>query len=111
MSRPQGSGGLGLFATTAIKQHMRHSWLGRRLGALVLRGADNQTVPVASFPLSLSLTVETALSHPQLGPNFAELLELGLIDERTAVVLLLLVEQQRGQDSPYAPWLQLLPTR
>lgn len=66
---------------------------------------------VASIPLDLSLTLDTALSHPQLGPQFTELLELGLIDERTAVVLLLMVERARGEGSPYAPWLQLLPTR
>lgn len=78
---------------------------------MVLRGAANQTVPIASIPLGLSITVETALAHPQLGPTFAELLQLGLINERTAVVLMLLVEKARGADSPYAPWLQLLPTR
>jgi len=78
---------------------------------MILRGASNQTVQVASIPLDLSLTIDTALSHPQLGPQFAELLELGLIDERTAVVLLLMVERARGEASPYAPWLKLLPTR
>jgi hypothetical protein len=78
---------------------------------MVLRGTANQTVPIACIPFSLSITVETALEHPQLGPTFAELLQLGLIDERTAVVLMLLVEMARGDDSPYAPWLQLLPTR
>lgn len=77
----------------------------------MLRGADNQTVTAATFPLSLSMTVEAAAAHPQLGPQFMELLELGLLDERTAVVLLLLVEKARGEDSPWAPWLQLLPTR
>jgi hypothetical protein len=86
-------------------------WLGMWLGSLVLRGADNQTVTVATIPLNLSLTVETALAHPQLGQHFAELLELGLIDERSAVVLLLVVERARGEDSPYAPYLQLLPER
>jgi hypothetical protein len=87
------------------------SWLGRRLGGLVLRGAANQTVPVATIPFSLAITHETALSHPQLGPHFAELAELGLVDERAAVVLLLMVEKMRGEGSTYAPWLQLLPER
>lgn len=78
---------------------------------MVLRGAANQTVPVATIPFGLSITVETALAHPQLGGTFAELLNLGLIDERTAVVLMVMVERARGEGSPYAPWLQLLPNR
>jgi hypothetical protein len=78
---------------------------------MVLRGAANQTVPVATIPFGLSITVETALSHPQLGATFAELMELGLVDERTAVVLMVMVERARGKDSPYAPWLQLLPDK
>ena len=68
-------------------------------------------MPVATIPFSLAITHETALSHPQLGPHFSELAELGLVDERTAVVLLLLVEKMRGEGSAYAPWLHLLPER
>lgn len=77
---------------------------------MVLPGAANQTVPFATIPFGLSITVETALSHPQLGSTFAELLGLGLIDERTSVVLMVMIERARGDDSPYAPWLQLLPS-
>lgn len=77
----------------------------------MLRGAANQTVSVATIPFKLALTVESAVAHPLLGQQFGELLELGLIDERTAVVVLLLVERARGEDSAYAPWLQLLPAR
>ncbi len=79
------------------------------MGSLVLRGPSNQLVPIAAIPLSLAMTQEAALAHPQLGPHFAELIELGLVDERMAVVLLLLVERMRGEESAYAPWIQLLP--
>jgi hypothetical protein len=66
---------------------------------------------VASVPLQLCLTVEAAMADATLGDRFAELLGQGVLDERSAVVLLLLLEAGKGDASDYAPWLQLLPTR
>jgi hypothetical protein len=55
--------------------------------------------------------VQAAQAHPVLGPSFTQLLRQGELDERSAVVLLLLLERARGGASAYAPWLQLLPTQ
>lgn len=88
---------------------MSHSWLGRRLGSLLLRGTTHQTVPVAAVPLNLTLTADSARKDPELGPVYAELMDLGLLDERNAVIVMLLVEKMRGATSRYAPYIDLLP--
>ncbi len=64
---------------------------------------------VAEVPLQVALTSANIVQHPELGPAFAELMQLGVLDERNAVMLALLIERLRGEDSPYAPWLRLLP--
>jgi hypothetical protein len=38
-------------------------------------------------------------------------MELGLLDERNAVIVMLLIERMRGDGSRYAPYIQLLPER
>jgi hypothetical protein len=38
-------------------------------------------------------------------------MELGLLDERNAVIVMLLIEKMRGDGSRYAPYIQLLPER
>ncbi|KAF6263984.1 hypothetical protein COO60DRAFT_266676 [Scenedesmus sp. NREL 46B-D3] len=101
--------GLGLSATSALRHNMSHPWLGRRVGSLLLRGAAHQTVTVAAVPLDLALTAESARQDPQLGPSYAELMDMGLLDERNAVIVMLLVEKMRGDGSRYAPYIQLLP--
>jgi hypothetical protein len=103
--------GLGLTATSAICHNMSHPWLGRRVGSLLLRGSAHQTVSVATVPLHLAMTADSARQDPQLGSSYAELLDLGLLDERNAVIVMLLVERMRGRDSRYAPYIQLLPER
>jgi hypothetical protein len=90
---------------------MSHPWLGRGVGSLLLRGTANQTVSVATVPLNLTLTAESARQDPQLGSSYAELMDLGLLDERNAVIVMLLVEKMRGQGSRFAPYIQLLPER
>lgn len=87
---------------------MRQRWLGRRLGALVTGQA---TLAAAEVPLDLALTAAAARRDPELGSSYTELMDLGLADERTAVVLMLLVERMRGGGSRYAPWMRLLPDR
>lgn len=38
-------------------------------------------------------------------------MDLGLLDERTAVIVMLMIEKLRGSASRYAPYIQLLPER
>jgi len=76
-----------------------------------MTGASNQTVPVISIPLHVTLTAKSARADPELGAHYAELLDVGVIDERNAVVLMLLVEKLRGQASRYAPYINLLSHR
>jgi hypothetical protein len=87
---------------------MRHPWLGRRLGALL---TGQRAVPVAGVPLGLAVTADAAVRDPDLGASYRELLDLGLLDCRTAVIAMLTLERARGADSRYAPWLRLLPER
>lgn len=70
-----------------------------------------QTVVVAEIPVDLVLTAANVVKDAELGPSYAELLQLGLLDERTVVVMFLLIERLKGSRSRYAPWLHLLPTR
>ena len=55
----------------------------------------NAAITVASFPLSGVLTANNLARHPQQGPVLQELMQLGVADERTAVILHLAVERQR----------------
>ena len=87
---------------------MKQKWLGRRLGALV---SGQSNLVAAEVPLGLALTADAAKRDPDLGGSYSELMDLGLVDERAAVVLMLLVEKMRGEGSRYAPWIRLLPTR
>lgn len=100
--------GLGLTATPALRHHMSHRWLGRRVGSFLLRGMSHQTVPVATIPLNLALTAESARQDPELGSVYGELLEIGALDERSVVIVMLLVEKLKGQGSRWAPYINLL---
>lgn len=104
----QDPSGQGLFTTPHLRHSMRQRWLGRRLGALV---TGQRTLVAAEVPLSLALTAETASQDPDLGQTYAELLQLGLLDERSVVVAMLTVEKLRGDESRYAPWIRMLPAR
>jgi hypothetical protein len=109
MRRRQDPGaGQGLVSTAQLRRSMRQKWLGRRLGALV---TGQRTLVAAEVPLTLALTSEAAKDDPDLGASYAELMDLGLVDERAAVVTMLLVERMRGRESRYTPWIRLLPTR
>lgn len=67
-------------------------------------------VVVASVPLRLAVTVAAAADHPALGTTFREMLAEGDLDERLAVMLLLIVERRRGDASPLKPYLDALPS-
>ncbi len=59
--------------------------------------------------MSLALTAANVAADSELGPTISELMDLGLLDERTAVMVALLVQRMRGSCSHYAPWIALLP--
>lgn len=101
--------GLGVAATRNLRRRMRHRWLGRRLGALLL--PSERTLVAVQLPLGLVISAATVTADPELGGSYQELLDLGLLDERGVVMLFLLVEKMRGRGSRYAPWLDLLPDR
>ena len=81
-------------------------------------------IALASFPLSSALTAANLTSaggrgqqheqHQQQAELLRELLQLGVLDERSVVVLHLAVERARlraAAASDAAPWLELLPSR
>lgn len=79
-----------------------------KLKAIVGLGRGEATL--ATFPLESTITASTVSQLPQQGPILNELLEEGIVDERTAVILHLVVERLRGKESPLRPWIALLPT-
>eukprot|EP00887_Chlorella_sp_A99_P000944 scaffold5.g944.t1 len=122
----------GVYATPAAVQRAAYGWWGRLAGwAAPWRAPPNATL--AAFPLSTVLTAgslaapatpaaEAALgATPEGSTLLRELLELGLLDERTAVLLHLAVQrriwqqqQQQGRGGAASaqglgPWLALLP--
>lgn len=81
---------------------------GGLLGSLFGGGA--RPVTMARVPARLAITAAAAAQHPILGPTFREMLENDDIDERMAVMLLLIVERRRGDKSPIKPYLDALPS-
>lgn len=72
-------------------------------------GFDRGEVILAAFPLDAALTSAHVVQAPGQGPILQELLESGAIDDRTAVMLHLVVEKVREKDSSLRFWLPLLP--
>jgi len=72
-------------------------------------GNDDEATVLASVPFRLALTVAAAAQHPSLGSAFRSLLEDDLIDDRMAVMLLLIMERRRGESSPIVSYLRALP--
>jgi len=81
---------------------------GGLLGSLF--GSGTRPVTMARVPARLAITAAAAAQHPTLGPTFKEMLENDDIDERMAVMLLLIVERRRGDKSPIKPYLDALPS-
>ncbi|KAK3280255.1 hypothetical protein CYMTET_11898 [Cymbomonas tetramitiformis] len=67
---------------------------------------------LAKFPLSLMVTADSPLEHPQLAlaTLYAALVENGTVDEQALVILHLMVEKARGKESEIAPYIAILPT-
>lgn len=80
------------------------------LSSIFAGGGAPPPVVVASVPLRLAITVAAAADHPALGATFREMLADGDLDERMAVMLLLIVERRRGDASPLKPYLDALPS-
>ncbi|GLI65463.1 hypothetical protein VaNZ11_008813 [Volvox africanus] len=72
-------------------------------------GAQYEPATLASFPLDAAITVRTARNDPQVGQQFSWMLDKHLLDERTAVMVYLLLERLRGNESRFAPWIHALP--
>ncbi|GLC33172.1 hypothetical protein PLESTB_000362900 [Pleodorina starrii] len=109
--------GLGLFSTAAASSPRPDapwwSWLwphrGGGAGAESAAGAREPTT-LASFPLDAAITVRTACNDPRVGAQFSWMLDKHLLDERTAVMVYLLIERLRGDQSRFAPWIRALPS-
>lgn len=71
--------------------------------------ASGDSIVIARVPSRLAITAAACAHHPALGPAFTELLETDAIDERMAVMLLLIMEKRRGAASPIADYLDALP--
>lgn len=102
----QKSLGLGLFSKTDAHQTQGHGW--RVWSPVWWRG--HFEVELASFLLRSAISAKSITSHSDLAPTYASLLEAGQVDERTLVMLYLLIEQLRGSDSQLGPWLKMLPS-
>lgn len=98
--------GAGLSLTRSHDAAVAGGWLSRAWHWL--RPASDD-VTIAAFPLVTTVSAATATQHPLLGPDFQRLLQEGALDDRAAVMLLLLIERKREERSPLAPWLNLLP--
>ncbi|CAK0754341.1 hypothetical protein CVIRNUC_002290 [Coccomyxa viridis] len=101
---PQGHG-LALYPSALGVQHHNAAWL-RPLQRLVGMGGETT---LASFPLQTVLSAKLVTQQPGLGLKYKKLLASGEVDERMVVMLFLLVEKLRGEDSMWSPWLNLLP--
>lgn len=101
------AGRFGLFANAAAGRRTTRGVFGR-LKSLV--GLDRSDAVLATFPCGSAITAASAVAAPAQGPLLAELLDAGVLDDRTAVMLHLAVERVRGKASPLHPWIALLPT-
>ena len=109
-----------MYAADSIRQRAARCCWGTLASwaSLGLAGRGGN-VTLAAFPLADTLTAANLVRHPQHGPLLAELLQLGLVDERSAVILHLAAERRRLRQQPAAgggasvsdarPWLALLP--
>ena len=72
-------------------------------------GDGDGDVVAASVPARLAITAAAAAEHPALGAEMRAMLAEDAIDERMAVMLLLIFERRRGASSPVAAYVDALP--
>ena len=101
------AGRFGMFANQHACWQTSRGIFGKLKAVVGFRGGE---VSLARFPMESTLTAATISQLPRQGPIFNELLDAGIVDERLAVMLHLVVEKMRGKDSPLRPWMALLPT-
>ena len=78
--------GVGVFANSETQARMRRGW-GAWLASWV--GGGTPDAVLASFPLATALTPGTAAALEGAGPAYAALLDSGVCDERSLLMLLL----------------------
>ncbi|GAB4816950.1 hypothetical protein N2152v2_003996 [Parachlorella kessleri] len=101
-------GRFGVFAGAGVRHKAARSWWGSLKAGLGF--GENPNVALASFPLSSAVTAGNVLGQGgQQAALLKELVELGVADERTVVMLHLIVERLKGPESKLCPWLVLLP--
>ncbi len=84
-----------MFANTALRKKAARGWWGSLKSGLGL--GCNANVTLASFPLGSALTASSVLRQGgQQVELLRELAELGVVDERTLVMLHLAVERCGG---------------
>ena len=72
-------------------------------------GDGDGDVVAASVPARLAIPAAAAAEHPALGAEMRAMLAEDAIDERMAVMLLLIFERRRGASSPVAAYVDALP--
>ena len=106
--------GMGLYASKDVhaletaSSSSSSSGGGGFFGAGRARGGP---VTLASVPLALALTSKACVEHEAVGECFRSLMDDDVIDERMAVMLLLILERRRGARSPAAPYVEAIPAR
>lgn len=110
------AGRYGVYAGATALQRAARGWAGTVAGWAGF-GRD-APIAVAAFPLSGALTAANLAGWPgPEGPLLQELLQLGVVDERGAVMLHLALERQRLRErgasataaGAASPWVALLP--
>ena len=97
----------GVVATEAARRRTTRGTLGTLASWARLGGRGD--VALATVPIASTLTSDSVVRAPGHGPLLAELLDAGVVDARTAVVLHLVVERAQLAKSPLRPWLAMMP--
>lgn len=96
--RPSASG-VSAYYDAQVK-HAYASALPRR------RGKEEEVMRV---PASAAVNAATCARHPELGSTYEALMREGKIDERLAVMLFLMIERRRGEQSAWKEYIDCLP--
>lgn len=102
---PSPGAGLTLHTGVAVKS----SGMGGRMLRWLSGFSSSVEAVLASFPAATTLNVATISLQPITGPVIKEAFMKGVVDERLAVVVFLMLERQKGERSPWAPYINLLP--